>query len=170
MSPSCAVVQDDASHTPTKPIAILKRRADGSWEEPVSRHDSGMWPSWSPDGRSIVFTSPSLSGGSLIVVPSDSGPARTLIDAGAPNAPRALQPFFTADGREIRFMSHDARGQASLWTMSAAGGTPRRLITFDDPARPVYRPYWALGPDRVYFIVQEQQSEAWVMDVEGGMD
>ena len=151
-------------------IAILKRRADGSWEEPVSRHDSGMWPSWSPDGRSIVFTSPSLSGGSLIVVPSDSGPARTLIDAGAPDAPRALQPFFTADGREIRFMSHDARGQASLWTMPAAGGTPRRLITFDDPARPVYRPYWALGPDRVYFIVQEQQSEAWVMDVEGGMD
>jgi hypothetical protein len=98
----------------------------------------------------------------------DSGPARILIDANAPGMPRVLQPFFMPDGREIRFMGHDARGVASIWSIPAAGGTPSRLVTFDDPSRPVYRPYWALGPDRIYFIVQEQQSEAWVMEAESG--
>ncbi|HEU4827702.1 MAG TPA: protein kinase [Gemmatimonadales bacterium] len=147
-------------------ITIVRRRPDGGWEPSVLRHDAGHWPAWSPDGRVIAFTS-ALTGGSLYSVPVDSGPVRTLIDAAGPGAPRAEEPFFTVDGREIWFMSHDARGVASIWSIPTAGGTPRRLITFDDPARPVYRPYWALGPDRIYFIVQEQQSEAWVMEVEG---
>jgi serine/threonine-protein kinase len=146
-------------------ISIIRRRPDGGWEAPVLRHGSGHWPTWSPDGRQIAFTS-SLTGGSLYVIPVDSGPVRTLIDADAAGAPRAEEPFFTADGREIRFMSHDARGIASIWAVPAAGGSPRQLIAFDAPDRPVYRPYWALGRDRIYFIVQEQQSEAWIMEVE----
>jgi Tol biopolymer transport system component/tRNA A-37 threonylcarbamoyl transferase component Bud32 len=147
-------------------IGIIRRTADGAWQPPVERHGQGQWPSWSPDGRLLAFST-SLTGGSLLVIPVDSGPARTLIDANAPGMPRVLQPFFTPEGREIRFMGQDARGIASIWTIPATGGTPTRLVTFDDPSRPVYRPYWALGPDRIYFIVQEQQSEAWVMEAVG---
>ncbi len=148
-------------------ISIIRRSPGGGWEPPRLRHEAGHWPAWSPDGRRIAFTS-SLTGGSLHVVATDSGPVRTLIDASVEGAPLAEEPFFTADGREIRFMSHDARGVASIWAVPADGGRPRRLIAFDDPDRPVYRTYWALGPDRIYFIVQEQRSEAWVMEVERG--
>jgi len=148
-------------------IGIIRRSRDGAWQPPVSRHGQGQWPSWSPDGRLLAFST-SLTGGSLFVIPVDSGPARLLIDASAPGMPRVLQPFFLPDGREILFMGHDARGVAAIWSIPAGGGTPSRLVTFDDPSRPVYRPYWALGPDRIYFIVQEQQSEAWVMEAVSG--
>jgi TolB protein len=145
-------------------VDVVRRRDDGSWEVPVPRSPFGQWPTWSPDGGLIAFTS-ELGGGSLFVVPADSGPARTVLDASGPGTPSAGQPFFSADGASILFLSYDASGMASLWTVPTAGGPPERLLEFDDPARPVYRPYWALGPDRLFFIVQEQQTETWVVDV-----
>jgi hypothetical protein len=47
----------------------------------------------------------------------------------------------------------------------AAGGAPRLLARFDDPQRPSYRPQWALGTDRMFFPVEDRQSDVWVIDV-----
>jgi Tol biopolymer transport system component len=146
-------------------IDVVRRRADGGWERPVFRSGFGQWPTWSPDGRLIAFTS-DLSGGSLHVMPADSGAARTLIDDDAPGMPSAGQPFFSADGSEILFMSYDASGMAAIWSVPVAGGAPRRVLAFDEPARPVYRPYWALAADRMFFIAQEHKTETWVIDVQ----
>ncbi|HEU5050932.1 MAG TPA: protein kinase [Gemmatimonadales bacterium] len=148
-------------------IGIVRRESDGSWAPAVTRHATGQWPSWSPDGGEIVFTS-GLATGSLLTMSADSGAPEMVMDATAPGMPRAEQPFYSPDGRSILFTSHDARGTGSIWSIPVTGGTPRRLIEFSDPERPVYRPYWALGPDRLYVIVQEQQSETWVMEVVAG--
>jgi serine/threonine-protein kinase len=148
-------------------IAIVRRRPDGSWEEPVQRAPFGQWPAWSPDGRRIAFTS-TLSGGSLYMVPSDSGPAVTLVDATRPGMPSAGQPHFSADGKAVLFLSYDASGMASIWSVPVTGGEPRRVLELNDPARPVYRPYWALGAGRIFIIVQEQQTETWVVDMATG--
>jgi Tol biopolymer transport system component len=148
-------------------IAIVRRRPDGSWEEPVPRAAFGQWPAWSPDGRRIAFTS-AISGGSLFMVPSDSGPAVTLVDATRPGMPSAGQPHFSADGKAVLFLSYDASGMASIWSVPVTGGEPRRVLELNDPARPVYRPYWALGAGRIFIIVQEQQTETWVVDMATG--
>ncbi len=146
-------------------IDIVRRRPDGGWDPPVERSSYGQWPSWSPDGRQIAFTSV-ISGGSLLVMPVDSGPIRTLVDASRPGLPAAGLPLFSDDGREVLFMSYDAAGMASIWSVPGAGGEPRRVLELNDPERPVYRPYWALGGGRIFYIVQEQRTETWVVDVE----
>ncbi len=146
-------------------IWVVRRRRDGTWREPVQHLATGYSPRWSPDGRHLAFVS-GRTGGSLGVLPVDSGPGRILLDASKPGVPRAAWPYWSTDGRKIYFKSHDVLGRASIWSISTKGGTPQLLIRFDDPTRPSYRNQWALGGDRIYFPVQDRQSDIWVMDME----
>jgi Tol biopolymer transport system component len=148
----------------TRSVWIVRRGPDGAWHAPVQRIASGYWPVWSPDGQSIAFAS-RLLGGSLLVAPADSGASRTVLDAARPGLPQVERPQWSADGRTIYFKSHDTRGRASFWSVPADGGTPRLLVPLDDPARPSYRPQWALGRDRLFFPIEDRQSDVWVMDV-----
>jgi len=145
-------------------VGITRRAQDGSWGESVVRAPSGGYASWSPDGRMLVYNDPPI-GGALKVVPTDSGAPRMVMDPSQPGMPIALSGFFADDGRSILFLGREASGMTSIWRIPVEGGTPHKVVTFDDPAAPVYRPFWALTADRLYFIVQEQESETWVMDV-----
>ena len=144
-------------------IWIVRRKSDGSWERPVQRL-RGYWPAWSPDGRQIAFVS-SLVGGSLVLTPADSGPTRVVFDASKPGAPQVERPWWSSDGRTLFFKSHDAQSRASFWSIPVAGGAPRLLVRFDDPRRPSYRQQWALGAGRLFFPIEDRQSDIWVMDV-----
>ncbi len=147
-------------------IWIVRRRPDGSWDEPVPRGGPGTTVSWSPDGRSLAYVT-SLDGGSIAVMPVDSGPARMVLDATRVGVPRAELPLWSADGRSIYFKSHDAEGNASIWSVPAAGGTPRMLVRWDDPARPSYRDHWTFSRDRILLPVQERESDVRVVEVVG---
>jgi serine/threonine-protein kinase len=144
-------------------VWIVRRDAHGAWGAPRERVASGYWPVWSPDGRSIAYGS-SLLGGSLMVVSSDTGAPRTVVDGTRPDAPQAERPQWSDDSRTLYFKSHDARSRASFWSVPAAGGTPRLLVRLDDPGRPSYRPQWAFGRGRLFFPVEDRQSDVWVMD------
>ena len=146
-------------------IWIVRRRRDGSWGEPVQRLTTGYSPRWSPDGKRLAYVT-GRTGGSLGVIPVDSGPARLLLDASQPRQPRAAWPYWSEDGRQLYFKSHDLQGKASIWSISAEGGNPRALVRFDDPDRPSYRNQWALGGNRLYFPIQDRQSDIWVMEME----
>ena len=52
------------------------------------------------------------------------------------------------------------------YLIPAAGGTPRRLAVFDDPCVAVVRGGWGFGGGRMYYSVEERQSDVWVMEVE----
>jgi TolB protein len=160
-----AVVFGESS--PTGALWIVRRDRNGVWGRPVKRLDSGgQWSAWSPDGRLIAFaTDPFLVRGDLAVVPVDSGEVRTLVDAKVPGHPPVEQVQFSEDGRTIYFKSHDARGNASIWSVPTAGGPPRLHVKFDDPARPSYRTAWALGRTRIYFTIEDRQSDVWVVEV-----
>src|SRR5712691_1391736 len=82
-------------------------------------------PAFSPDGSTVAFVRGIVAGvvEDLYVVPTAGGaPTRLTFD----NAWIFGPPAWTPDGRDIVFSSMRG-GLASLWRMSASGGTPRRV-------------------------------------------
>ncbi len=145
-------------------IRVVRRNTAGVWGTPVERTSAGTLPEWSPDGRWIAYTSTFL-GGSLFVVGPDSGAPRLVLDSTNTWGIRAQMAHWSRDSRTLYFKSGDARGNAAFWAIPATGGTPRLLIRFDDPTRPASRPEWFIGKGRMYFTIQDRQSDIWVMEV-----
>ncbi len=141
----------------------IARRTNGGWGTPVRRMDHGFWPNWSPDGRTFSF-SDSIQGGALGVLPVDSGPPRILLDrTGGIDADKA---YWSANGSNLIFHGHDARGRAAMYSIPAAGGTPRLLALFDDPNLSALRGNWAFGGGRMYYSAEERESDVWAMELE----
>ena len=141
----------------------IARRTNGVWGAPVRRLDHGFWPNWSPDGRMLSFGT-SILGGALGVVPVDSGPPRILMDGA--HGIDADKAYWSADGKQLTFHGHDARGRAAVFTIPVAGGTPRLLAVFEDPSISAVRGGWGYTGGRMYFSAEERQSDVWVMELE----
>lgn len=78
---------------------------DGSKPSRLTNSDLGeSAPSWSPDGKKIVFATWSPSGGTISTVSSEGGEPRVLL-AGA----FFDSPIFTPDGRNIVFVTGASR-------------------------------------------------------------
>jgi Tol biopolymer transport system component len=148
----------------TADVLVMRRAHGGRWGAPRFVGGHGWRPEWSPDGHAIVFVSP--ADGRIGTVPADSGAQRDLYvpHGGGPLAELAI---FSANGRELYFKSHDARGRASFWSMPATGGRPRLLVRFDDPARASNRFEFASDGRRFYFTVEDRQSDIWVAEAIG---
>jgi len=134
-------------------------RAEGRWE---------LYPSWSPDSRSLAFTTWSDSAyGSVRVAPIAGGAERTLTTRPGHYVETAWSP----DGRTVAFRrigGDDTRGE--LWShetgvhvVPAAGGEPR-LVTEQGS-----RPRFNRSGDRLYLAAREGQNAALVsVDLNGG--
>ena len=144
-------------------VWVARRDGSGHWGDPVQRRVGGSGATWSPDGRSIAFFT-TLAGGSLMVMPADSGPERTLIDASVPGAPTVEEIWWLTSGL-IYFESHDALGNASIWSVPATGGAPRLLVKFDPALHQSYRVNFAVGNGRFYFPSDDRQSDIWTMEI-----
>jgi Tol biopolymer transport system component len=142
-------------------VIVVHRRPDRTWGPSVHRAPNGSFPAFSPDGRSIAYST-NLYGGSLAIIAPDSGPSHIVVDSA--NGVTVEQPWWSRDGHTLYFKSHDARGNAEFYSVPATGGRPTLLLRFDDPMRPSNRTQWSLGPGRMYFTIEEQQGEVWVMD------
>ena len=146
-------------------IWIARRGSQGAWQPPVKLVERGNWNAWSPDGRTISYSVGSISN-RIYTVPVSGGEPRLVYDAESAGGPTVEQPAWGPDGRTIYFKSHDASGRASIWVVPAAGGAPRLVTFFDDPARPSSRFNWALGGGKLYFAIDERPSDVWVLAVE----
>jgi eukaryotic-like serine/threonine-protein kinase len=148
---------------PTFGSWVVRRGADGIWGTPVQRTRAGSWVAWSPDGRWIAYTSYFL-GGSLMIVNPDSGAPRVVLDSANSSEARAELPVWSSDSRTLYFKSHDAKGNAAFWSVPVTGGQPTLLTRFDDLTRPSYRAEWSVGSGRMYFTIDDRQSDVWVMN------
>jgi serine/threonine-protein kinase len=146
-------------------IWLSRRGTSGRWEEPVRLVERGNWSAFSPDGSRISYTLGSI-GSRLYTVALEGGTPQLTYDAVAMRGPTVEQPAWSPDGRSIYFKSHDPSGRASIWMVAADGGTPRLVTFFDDPARPSSRFNWAIGAGRLFFAIDERQSDVWVIDFE----
>jgi Tol biopolymer transport system component len=150
-------------------IRLARREPGGAFGTPTVRLGWGVAPSFSPDGRWIAFGSAPVGTRRLFVMPVDSGAPRSPVDSGGAPPPDVTFPKFSSDGREILFMGSDAAGMSGIWAVPwPGGGKPELVLRFDDPVRQPYRPYWTLGRDRLFVLLQESESDVWVVET-GGM-
>lgn len=140
----------------------IVRRTNGVWGPPVKRLDHGFWPDWSPDGRSLLFTT-DLTAGAIYTVPVDSGPAHVVLPAStALGADKAL---WMPGGTEVMFRGRDAVGRRYTYTIPAGGGTPRKVAVVENREGMTVAGGWGYAQDRIFYSVLEQQSDIAVMEV-----
>jgi len=126
----------------------------GSTGESVKRlTDFGFDPSWSPDGKQIVFSSGDGSNpwgrdaiAQLWVVPAVGGEVKQLTQQAD-----AVQPRWSPGGRRIAFWGLSAGGQRDIWTIPAASaGEPMPVAVTSDAAMD-WDPVWSPEGRTLYF-------------------
>ena len=117
-------------------------------------------PNWSPDGRSIAYTSYGLRVPQILLSNLYQGTRETLTDEKS----SAFLPVFSPDGTKICFMS-DRDGQMDLYLMNRDGSGIRRLTT--NPAADS-TPTWSPTGTQIAFTSDRSGSpQLWVMDTDG---
>jgi Tol biopolymer transport system component len=106
----------DATHEGIERSQVVVASADGTSPKAVA---SGTDPSWSPDGRLLLFKTFDAKTNQLWVATTspDGGVVRTL----APG----VHPQWSPDGRRIVFMRHRDDGGADIWVIDRDGADAR---------------------------------------------
>ena len=143
-------------------IWIVRRDASGRWGEPTLRRAGGFLPVWSPDGRWIAIRH-ALGGRGLTLIPSTPGPERILTDESSAGA-RPIEAAGWGDDGLIYYQTRDVRGRTVVWALAPTGGKPRQVVQFEPELNPSTRTM-VIRRGRLYFYVQERESDIWAMEV-----
>ena len=147
--------------------SVSRHTGPGAWS-PARTLINGAGPRWMPDGKSIAYGGVEVVNGQVVIIlkaiPADSGPSRVLLPW-SPERGFAVGAEFSADGRHAFMKSLDPQGRASIWSIPLAGGEPRLLVSFPDPSRPSYRPSFTTDEKRIFFPVEDRQSDIHVAEV-----
>ena len=118
-------------------IGLFVAGADGSNEHPLlAVRDVDYDPVWSPDGRSIAFTSDRAGSADLYRVAPDGSALERLTD----NPAYDDQAAFSPDGAQLVFVSSRNGGIAHLWTTDVKTRGAKALTS---GAGADFRPSWS---------------------------
>ena len=140
-------------------VEIFVMGADGSELTQVTHDDAyNAFPSWSPDGTEIVYTSyrgdeyipgclgTTLCPGNLFIVGVDGTNERQLTDAPSDES----MPSWSPDGQTIVFQSAATDAAGTLRVIRADGIGERELV--GGPGGWALHPKWAPDGERVLFL------------------
>jgi len=105
-------------------------RIDGSGTNRLTDNRQGdSSPCWSPDGRTLCYSSRSGGPSTLFVIPASGGGPKRLRLAGVSNA---TEPDWAPDGQNIVFTTQSG-GNFEVCVVPAGGGDVTRLVQGEDP-------------------------------------
>ncbi len=116
---SCSTPALPGSHIYVLPLA-------GGAPRLVTEHTASYFHTWSPDGKTIVFTRPDQKSLNLFAISVEGGPERA-VTAGTGISD---DPDFSPDGKFLYFCS-DRGGSMQIWRMHPDGTSPEQ-VTSDD--------------------------------------
>ncbi|HEY1757823.1 MAG TPA: hypothetical protein VGG72_20800 [Bryobacteraceae bacterium] len=116
---SCATPGKPESRVYIVPVA-------GGAPRLVTEHPNSYWHSWSPDGKTIIFTRPDHGSGNIFAISVDGGEEHALTTGTGISD----DPDCSPDGQFIYFNS-DRSGTMQIWRMHPDGSAPEQ-ITSDD--------------------------------------
>ena len=142
-------------------IAFVSER-DGNMEIYVMDNDGGnprrltnnpldeWYPSWSPDGKRIAFTTSGamdirVENRQIYVMDNDGGNPRRLTN----NRRNDWNPSWSPDGKRIAFVSDRDGHDWQIYVMDNDGGNPRRLT---NNRRNDWNPSWSPDGKRIAFV------------------
>ncbi|HEV2135202.1 MAG TPA: hypothetical protein VGR47_13290 [Terracidiphilus sp.] len=100
--------------------------AGGGTPRMVTENPNSYFHSWSPDGKTILFTRPSHGALNIYSIPAAGGPETALTNG----AGVSDDPDYSPDGQWIYFNS-DRAGGMQIWRMRSDGSHPEQ-VTFDE--------------------------------------
>ena len=106
-------------------------KADGSDRQQLTdTPEPEQHPSWSPDGKQILFTRGDvMTNIDIYVMDADSSNATRLTE----HPERDQRGVFSPDGKTIAFVSQ-RDGDVAIWLMAADGSNPRKLVQGREPS------------------------------------
>jgi eukaryotic-like serine/threonine-protein kinase len=144
---------------------MVTRDENGRWSAPRVLLDGGDLAVPSPDGRSVLTITRE---GDLVIVPVSGGPPRRVLSGRRISPARGYIWAWSSDGRFVYYTGKDPTNKVfGIWRVSAAGGVPQLMVSFDDPSRYLVRPWMRVHGNRIYFSRSDQQSDVWMTEIQG---
>lgn len=134
-------------------------KADGSGRQQLTNTpEPEQHPSWSPDGKQILFTRGDvMTNIDVYVMDADSSNVTRLTE----HPERDQRGVFSPDGATIAFVSQ-RDGDVAIWLMAADGSNPRKLVQGREPS---------FSPDgrRIAFTSSafDDNDEIYLIDLDG---
>jgi Tol biopolymer transport system component len=153
-----------SNRTGRNELYLMRRDPNnGTWgtEEQLTS-EGGASPSWATGGDELVYRSNETQ--SIRVYSLSSGDSRVVVrdqDIGMTSA----FAEWSSDGRTVYYTAYDEDETPSVWSIPAAGGSSRRVVTIDSPTQLFTRWNFTVHQTRFFFIIQRFESDVWSVEL-----